>query len=152
MSDKVAEAAQSGAITNLRLPGLQLLESANWLVTKLQTATHQAPIPARALAWSRFGKRRCLTPRSRRGPTSKRQARAAAQAIFRSAGLAFCCRSRLSSNVRQHKNPASIKSHASDTRHVNTPLHSSTAQSRGMSEVKASRNRLGRTSERGYKP
>ena len=47
---------------------------------------------------------RCLTTRSRRGPTSKRQARAAAQAIIRSAGLAFCCRSRLSSNVRPHKN------------------------------------------------
>ena len=45
----------------------------------------------------------CLTPRSRRGPTSKHQAREAAQAIIRIAGLAFCCRSRLSSNVRHHK-------------------------------------------------
>ena len=44
----------------------------------------------------------CLTPRSRRGPTSKRQAREAAQAIIRIAGLAFCCRSHLSSNVRPH--------------------------------------------------
>ena len=45
----------------------------------------------------------CLTPRSRRGPTSKRQARAAGGRIFHRAGLAFCCRSRLSSNVRPHK-------------------------------------------------
>ena len=44
----------------------------------------------------------CLTPRSRLGPTSKHQAREAAQAIIRIAGLAFCCRSRLSSNVRRH--------------------------------------------------
>ena len=44
----------------------------------------------------------CLTPRSRRGPTSKRQARAVGGRIFHCAGLAFCCRSRLSSNVRQH--------------------------------------------------
>ena len=43
------------------------------------------------------------TPRSRRGPTSKRQARAVGWRIFHHAGLAFCCRSRLSSNVRQHK-------------------------------------------------
>ena len=45
----------------------------------------------------------CLTRRSRRGPTSKRQARAAGGRIFHRAGLAFCCRSRLSSNVRPHK-------------------------------------------------
>ena len=44
-----------------------------------------------------------LTPRSRRGPTSKRQARAVGWRIFHHAGLAFCCRSRLSSNVRHHK-------------------------------------------------
>ena len=44
----------------------------------------------------------CLTPRSRRGPTSKRQARAVGWRIFHRAGLAFCCRSRLSSNVRPH--------------------------------------------------
>ena len=44
-----------------------------------------------------------LTPRSRRGPTSKRQARAAGGRIFHRAGLAFCCWPRLSSNVRQHK-------------------------------------------------
>ena len=43
-----------------------------------------------------------LTTRSRRGPTSKRQARAAAQAIIHRAGLAFCCRSHLSSNVSPH--------------------------------------------------
>ena len=42
----------------------------------------------------------CLTPRSRRGPTSKRQARAVGWRNFHHAGLAFCCRSRLSSNVR----------------------------------------------------
>ena len=41
MSEKVAEAAQSGAITNLRLPGLQLLESANWLVTKLHAGLNK---------------------------------------------------------------------------------------------------------------
>ena len=46
----------------------------------------------------------CLTPRSRRGPTSKRQARAVGWRIFHHAGLAFCCWSRLSSNVRHHKN------------------------------------------------
>ena len=44
----------------------------------------------------------CLTPRSRRGPTSKHQARAAGGRIFHRAGLAFCCRPRLSSNVRPH--------------------------------------------------
>ena len=44
-----------------------------------------------------------LTPRSRRGPTSKRQARAVGWRIFHRTGLAFCCRSRLSSNVRHHK-------------------------------------------------
>ena len=44
-----------------------------------------------------------LTPRSRRGPTSKPQARAVGWRILHRAGLAFCCRSRLSSNVRpQH--------------------------------------------------
>ena len=46
----------------------------------------------------------CLTPRSRRGPTSKRQARKVGWRIFHHAGLAFCCRSRLSSNVRPHTN------------------------------------------------
>ena len=46
---------------------------------------------------------RCLTPRSRRGPTSKPQARAVGWRILHRAGLAFCCRSRLSSNVRHHK-------------------------------------------------
>ena len=45
----------------------------------------------------------CLTRRSRRGPTSKPQARAVGWRIFHRAGLAFCCWSRLSSNVRQHK-------------------------------------------------
>ena len=45
---------------------------------------------------------RCLTPRSRRGPTSKRQARAVGWRILHHAGRAFCCRSRLSSNVRPH--------------------------------------------------
>ena len=49
----------------------------------------------------------CLTPRSRRGPTSKRQARAVGWRIFHRAGLAFCCRSRLSSNVR-HKRGRSL--------------------------------------------
>ena len=44
-----------------------------------------------------------LTPRSRRGPTSKPQARAVGWRIFHRAGLGFCCRSRLSSNVRHHK-------------------------------------------------
>ena len=44
-----------------------------------------------------------LTPRSRRGPTSKRQARAAGWRIFHRTGLAFRCRSRLSSNVRQRR-------------------------------------------------
>jgi hypothetical protein len=43
---------------------------------------------------------RCLTPHSSRGPTAKHQARATVQFIICSAGLAFCCRSRLSSNVR----------------------------------------------------
>ena len=45
----------------------------------------------------------CLTPRSRRGPTAKHQARAAGGRIFHHAGLAFCCRPHLSSNVRHHK-------------------------------------------------
>ena len=51
----------------------------------------------------------CLTPRSRRGPTSIRQARAAGGRIFHRTGLAFCCRSRLSSNVR-HQNPPVLRS------------------------------------------
>ena len=54
-------------------------------------------------AWSASLPRQRLTPRSRRGPTSKRQARAAGGRIFHRTGLAFCCRSRLSSNVRPHK-------------------------------------------------
>ena len=45
----------------------------------------------------------CLTPRSRRGPTSTRQARAVGWRIFHHAGLAICCQSRLSSNVRPHE-------------------------------------------------
>ena len=72
---------------------------------------------------------RGLTPRSRRGPTSKRQARAAAQAIIRSAGLAFCCRSRLSSNVR----PVKSLVHTASTRlaQVGSPrkLHRASAHS-----------------------
>ena len=46
-----------------------------------------------------------LTLRSRRGPTSIHQARAAGGRIFHRTGLVFCCWSRLSSNVRPH-NPA----------------------------------------------
>ena len=46
---------------------------------------------------------RRLTPRSRRGPTSKYQARKVGWRIFHSAGLAFRCRSRLNSNVRRHR-------------------------------------------------
>ena len=51
---------------------------------------------ARSILW-------CLTFELRRGPTSKRQARAVGGRIFHRTGLAFCCRSRLSSNVRHHK-------------------------------------------------
>ena len=49
-----------------------------------------------------------LTLRSRRGPTSKRQARAVGWRIFHRAGLAICCRSRLSSNVRHLKHPPTM--------------------------------------------
>ena len=55
-----------------------------------------------------------LRIRSRRGPTSKRQARAAGGRIFHHAGLAFCCRSRLGSNVRPH-NPLPVAGSAPRT-------------------------------------
>ena len=46
---------------------------------------------------------RCLTLRSRRGPTAGHQARSGGtRYIFTSPGLASCRRSRLTSNVRQH--------------------------------------------------
>ena len=45
----------------------------------------------------------CLTPRSRRGPTAEHQAREAALAIIRLAGLALYRRPRLTSNVRQRR-------------------------------------------------
>jgi hypothetical protein len=44
-----------------------------------------------------------LTPRSRRGPTAKRQARLQVRFIILPPGLARCRRSRLNSNVRPHK-------------------------------------------------
>ena len=56
----------------------------------------------------------CLTPRSRRGPTSKRQARAVGWRIFHRTGLAFCCRSRLSSNVRRHNHRALLLCHSAE--------------------------------------
>ena len=75
----------------------------------------------------------CLTPRSRRGPTSKRQAREAAQAIIRIAGLAFCCRSRLSSNVRHHN----MKSVASPARSAARSAESQAATVRHSREQSA---------------
>jgi hypothetical protein len=65
-----------------------------------QIAKAALPAAARPQSHASFA-RRCLTPHSSRGPTAKRQARATVQFIFCSAGLAFSCRSRLSSNVRQ---------------------------------------------------
>ena len=70
----------------------------------------------------------CLTHRSRRGPTSKCQARAVGWRIFHRAGLALCCRSRLSSNVRHHKTKivATLAAHAAqsaESQAANAQLH-----------------------------
>ena len=59
-------------------------------------------MPIRLL--KRFAEQRGLTPRSRRGPTAGRQARAGGtRYIFTGPGLASCRWSRLTSNVRPHK-------------------------------------------------
>ena len=82
----------------------------------------------------------CLTPRSRRGPTSKPQARAVGGRIFHRAGLAFCCRPRLSSNVRHHKtkpvaSPAGSAAHsAEDQTAANSLRHSFTCTAAGKTK------------------
>jgi len=68
---------------------------------------------------------RCLTPRSSRAPTAKRQGRATVQVCFYcSAALAFYCRCRLSSNVRPRGKHQFMHLPASSPVFMNTSLRS----------------------------
>ena len=65
------------------------------------TSPHVWPSSVRGRAQSQHAPaRRGLTPPSSRAPTAKHQARATVRSIICSAGLAFCRRCRLMSNVR----------------------------------------------------
>ena len=81
-----------------------------------------------------------LTPRSRRGPTSKPQARAVGWRILHRTGLGFCCWSRLSSNVRHHKMRC-VPSAAQNSRMHSRP-HSSHPSGAATGEVPGLRRNM----------
>ena len=83
---------------------------------QLWQASKRAKGPGTPSTGAHF-ERRCLTPRSRRGPTANRQARLQVRFIILPPGLALCRWSRLNSNVRRRtrlmRTPTVIESNRS---------------------------------------